>query len=100
MGASLAKMTRVWRVDTCSDGVEADLLGVQQLLQVGPDVLPPYISVGIVQKTALVLFYLSETNRYDKSPGPISSQQSWKTLLETQLRGFHSQLTYQAQFLT
>ena len=34
VGAPLAKMTRVWRVDTCSDGVEADLLGVQQLLQV------------------------------------------------------------------
>ena len=61
VGASLAKMTRVWRVDTCSDGVEADLLGVQQLLQVGPDVLPRYLGVGIVQKTALVIFYLSES---------------------------------------
>ena len=34
VGAPLAKMTRVWRVETRSDGVGADLLGVQQLLQV------------------------------------------------------------------
>ena len=36
LGAPLAKMTRVWRVETHSDGVGADLPGVQ----VGPDVLP------------------------------------------------------------
>ena len=50
MGASLAKMTRVWRVDTCSDGVEADLLGVQQLLQVGPNVLPRYLTDSSLTK--------------------------------------------------
>ena len=57
LGAPLAKMTRVWRVETHSDGVGADLPGVQ----VGPDVLPRYLGVGIVQKTALVIFYLSES---------------------------------------
>ena len=48
MGTPLVKITRVWRVETRSDGVGADLLGVQQLLQVGQDVLPRYLGVGTV----------------------------------------------------
>ena len=66
------------RVETHSDGVGADLLGVQQLLQVGQDILPRYLGVGIVQKTALVLFYLNESTDMMShlGPGPISSQQS------------------------
>ena len=50
MGTPLVKITRVWRVETRSDGVGADLLGVQQLLQVGQDVLPRYLGqlLGVV----------------------------------------------------
>ena len=65
------------RAETHSDGVGADLLGVH-LLQVGQDILPRYFGVGIVQKTALVLFYLNESTDMMShlGPGPISSQQS------------------------